>query len=221
MSYSSSTTARLVLAAFIMGMPGCRESTPAKPANDVPASTAGAVSGEAPAAPAPAPAEPATDESQNDVYRWTTVSADGTAVISHGSDGQGKCRRTCTDAPGAEVWSAEGCIAKRHDLRFVANDCGKVVVLYQLPEVKVSERERWRQAPVIRVYAREKLDREVTAAGAVRDWKAVRSAGTTFYWLGGALGQPGLAPRYSSDGNAVELQSIDGQAYKMTLTSTP
>ena len=31
----------------------------------------------------------------------------------------------------------------------------------------------------------------------------------------------GPAPRYSSDGNAVEFQSIDGQTYKMSLATTP
>lgn len=147
---------------------------------------------------------------------WTAVSQDGTAALTQTHVGDGKCVRSCTDAPeGREVWRAEGCIGKRLDLRFVGNDCEKVAVLHQLPEVRSGE--SWRKVRVAHVYARDRLAYPVEAAGAVQDLKKLRSAGSTFYWLQGALGQPGPGPRYSADGAAVEFVTLDGRAQAIPL----
>jgi len=166
-------------------------------------------------------AEPAPEAPADDAYRdlrWTAVSENGTAVLAQTPDAAGKCRRVCTGAGNAAVWSADGCIGKRIDLRFVSNDCEKVVVIHQLPEVSADSRQ-WPQAEVVHVYKRGDKDYAVPAGGAVRDWKRVRSAGTTFYWLAGALGQPGTAPRYSAGGTAVEFDTVDGNHNSVSLVS--
>ncbi len=168
--------------------------------------------------PEPAPvAEPTpTDEGPFRDLGWSAVSADGSAVLMQTHVGGGKCKRTCNDSPqGKAVWTADGCIGKRIDLRFVGNGCERVVVLHQLP--KVASGERWETVAVGHVYRQEKLEYPIAAAGAVRDFKKIRGAGSTFYWLAGALEQPGPAPRYSADGSAVEFVTLDGKQQSIPL----
>lgn len=209
---------------FVVAVSGCTEA----PQEEATEPTVAAAPAEEPASPAQASGSgkrfkstqtvtPSEGESFH-ALSWTAVSQDGTAVLMQTHLGGGKCRRTCNDGEGGqEVWSADGCIARQIDLRFVSNDCEKVAVLHQLPEVRRGE--RWQQVPVAHVYARARLEYPVAAAGAVRDFKKIKSAGTTFYWLQGALGQPGPAPRYADDGSAVEFVTADGNAQRIPLTA--
>jgi len=164
------------------------------------------------------PPEPQEDSPYKELS-WSTVSQDGTAVLSQSADATGKCRRWCNGAPnGSELWNAEGCIGEKIDLRFVGNDCEKVIVLHQLPKTTASS-ANWPQVEVAHVYTRGKLDYAVVAGGAVRNFRQIRSAGTTFYWLAGALGVPGERPRYAPDGSAVLFTTVDGTAQSIPLAA--
>jgi len=174
---------------------------------------------EASAAPAGDPAPEATSVLA-DPFRdlgWTAVSKDGSTALEQTHLGGGKCQRSCKVGPegGKEVWKAQGCIGKRIDLRFVGNGCERVVILHQLPDVRSGE--RWEQVAVGHVYRKDRLEYPIAAAGAVRDFKKIRSAGNTFYWLAGALEQPGPAPGYSADGAAVEFVTVDGKKQSIPL----
>ena len=188
---------------------GCKKEQP--PAAEVEVSTGAAV--------AESPAEPPDDDSPYKDLSWSAVSQDGTAVLSHSANETGKCRRWCNDAPNAsELWNAEGCIGEKIDLRFISNDCEKVVILHQLPKA-TAHAANWPQVEVGHVYTRGKLDYAVAAGGAVRNFRQIRSAGTTFYWLAGALGVPGERPRYAPDGAAVLFTTVDGTAQSIPLVS--
>jgi hypothetical protein len=198
---------------------GCKDDPPPAPARTVDAVITRP--GESPP-PADAPVQtmPAATSDADDPFRdlnWTAVSQDSTAVLMQTHVGDGRCKRVCNDSPnGKELWSADGCIGKKIDLRFVANDCGKSVVLHQLPEVKNGA--RWQEVEVAHVYKEGAQAYAVNAAGAVRDFKKIRSAGNTFYWLSGALNIPGAPPRYSADGDAVEFTTVDGKKQSIPLT---
>jgi hypothetical protein len=203
-----------VVISITLCLGGCRNDPPPPPAPEP--ATPVTPAAEAEEKQPTAIATPEADDPFRD-FNWSAVSSDGTAVLMQTHVGNAKCRRTCNDAPGAkEVWSADGCVGKRIDLRFVANDCGKAVVLHQLPEVKGGQ--RWQEIEVAHVYKQGTLAYAVDAAGAVRDFKKIRSAGTTFYWLAGALNVPGVPPKYSADGNAVEFATVDGKKQSIPLT---
>ena len=162
------------------------------------------------AAPAPEPDDPHRD------LNWSTVSADASALLTQEHLGPDDCLRRCKDGPGGkEIWSARGCIGNQLDLRFVANDCGKVVVLHPLPKARATQ--LWKRVMVAHVYERDQLAYAVAAGAVVRDWKQIRSAGNTFYWLAGAMDVPGPAPRYSADGTAVVIETIDGKQQSIPL----
>lgn len=197
------------LCALVLTLTGCKDGSEQSAPPPAPADAGWA--GDVPAMEATAP-----DDGPFRDLSWTAVSADGTATLTQSHIGGAKCRRTCNDGPGgAEVWSAEGCIGKRIDLRFVGNGCERVVVLHQLPTVPSGR--RWEEVEVGHVYNRDRLDYAIQAAGAVRDFKKIRSAGNTFYWLAGALDLPGQAPAYSADGAAVELTTVDGKQQSIPL----
>lgn len=196
--------ALLIAGLLLAPLGGCKKESP--PAEvDVPTPAA-----------ADLPPEP-PDEGPYKDLSWSTVSQDGSAVLSQSADLGGRCRRVCNAAPsGSELWNAEGCIGERIDLRFVSNDCEKVVVLHQLPKTTASS-ANWPQVEVAHVYTRGKLDYAVAAGGAVRNFRQIRSAGTTFYWLAGALGVPGERPHYAPDGSAVLFTTVDGTAQSIPL----
>jgi hypothetical protein len=118
---------------------------------------------------------------------------------------------------GPPSWSSRECLGKTIDLRFISNDCERVVVLHKLPEGGLD----WKSRPVAHVYNRGTLDYPVAAGATVRNWSKIQSAGTSFYWLQGVLAIPGREPRYNASGNAVELETIDGKTQLIPLVRPP
>src|SRR6185369_8809969 len=117
-----------------------------------------------------------------------------------------------------EVWRAPICLGKRIDLRIIANDCSRAVILHQLPKAAGIPQK----TVVGEVFARDKkgafkLDYGFNGGATVKDWSKVKNAGSNFYWLSGTLGVPGNAPRYSADGKAVEFEVIDGKHQSIAL----
>ena len=162
--------------------------------------------------------EPEEEELPQEIrdLQWTTVSNDSKGVVNHVADRNFRCTVTCTVGE-EERWSMTTCLGKRLDLRFVSNDCDKLVILHQLPKVLGS----WSAAEVAHIYKRGVLEYAVQAGGVVRDEKKLRSAGTTFYWLAGVLGIPGVAPRYAADGSAVEFDTVDGKQQSIPFVTPP
>jgi hypothetical protein len=149
-----------------------------------------------------------------DDMTWLTVSADSQVTVEQKGAGKDKCTVVATRAPNETLWTSTSCLGSRLDLRFVANDGVRVVVLHPLPK---SSKLEPRRAQVGHVYDRGQLAYAVNAGGAIRDWTKVKSAGAQFYWLKGVMGQPGEAPRYSADGMAVDLEAIDGTKHAIPL----
>jgi len=173
-----------------------------------------------PAAAAPAAAPPAgsdeTDPARQEL-NWTAVSPDNQMALIQTGDLRRKCVAECTKTHAKQmVWRAEKCFGTRIDLRFVSNDCEKVVVIHQLPKASGIPQ----QTVVGEVFHRDKRKYTINAGATVKDWSKVRSGGTTFYWLAGTLGMPGPPPRYSADGQAVELETVDGAKHSIPLTVT-
>lgn len=192
----------------------CKSEKPPPPAAGPPAAE---VSPE-PAGSASAPAPESARGDPSEELNWTAVSPDNQMALIQNGDLRGQCTARCTRTHTNEVlWTGNRCFGKRIDLRFVSNDCEKVVVIHQLPKASGIP-----QTTVVgQVFKKDKLDYTINAGATVRDWKKVRSAGTSFYWLAGVLGVPGTAPAYTADGNAVALETIDGKKHTIPLTVKP
>lgn len=169
-------------------------------------------------AEAPAAAKPEEPELPQEVrdLQWNAVSEDTKAVVQQTADRSFRCTASCLIGE-AEQWTSSSCLGKRIDLRFVSNDCQKLVVLHQLPKVTGDRRA----AEVAHIYKRGVLEYAVNAGGVVPDDKKLRSAGTTFYWLAGALGIPGAAPHYAADSSGVEFDTVDGRHQAIPFVTPP
>jgi len=173
------------------------------------------------AADAPAPPEPAAPQAGDRAegikqdLDWTTVSPDDQVALIQTGDLRGRCVAECSKTHAKQqLWRTEKCFGTKLDLRFISNDCEKVVVIHQLPKASGIPQ----QTAVGEVFHRDKREYAINAGATVKDWSRVRSAGSTFYWVAGTLGMPGTPPRYSADGQAVELTTVDGTKHSIPLT---
>jgi hypothetical protein len=207
----------LSLALFSLACPGSKEGR--APPVESPPPEDPAAAAEAPTAPAatPEPAPGTESDSKKTELSWTAVSPDDQAALIQTGDLRGQCVAECSKGHGAEkLWRAEKCFGTKLDLRFISNDCEKVVVLHQLPRSAGIPQ----QTVVGEVFQRDKRKYTINAGATVKDWSKVRSGGNTFYWVAGTLGMPGTAPHYSADGQAVELETVDGKKHSIPLTVT-
>ncbi|MGQ0506676.1 MAG: hypothetical protein ACT4TC_15295 [Myxococcaceae bacterium] len=164
---------------------------------------------------APAAAAPVEEDSDARDRTWVTVSANNQALLRQLGKADGFCETKCTIADQV-IWESNLCLGKKLDLRFVGNDCEKAAVMHQLPEPNPDPSE----AVLVHVYRRGALEYPVHTRGVVRSPKASRPTGSSFYWIAGALGQPGSPPRYSADGNRVEFETLDGKKQNVPLLAS-
>ncbi len=142
---------------------------------------------------------------------WVSHSGDGSATLRQKPGAPGNCFLECTLGSGETAWKAMApCMAEKSDRRFVANDCSRTVVMIPAPP----RSQKWRQAQVMRVYKKDKLDYPVVGIAALPDERLMKGSAS---WLRGCYGVLGDAPHYSSDGNAVEYDSIDNQHRSVPL----
>lgn len=146
---------------------------------------------------------------------WTTVSEDGLAELRQSGEGVG-CYVSCS-REGKEVWSAARCLAESRDLRFVSNDCERVVVLHpQAPALS-----RWQLVELGHVYNRAEVDYVLKAGGLFKDERELVRTGRSLLWLRGVMGVEGRAPHYSVTGRNVEVETVDGQQHTIPLSGQP
>jgi len=156
----------------------------------------------------------ADEEARKREYSWESRSPDESATLVQSYLGNERCQVACKNAGDKEVWSSEVCLAKRIDLRFLSNDCERVIVMHQIPKPQ----RRWQLLEVAHVYKRgAEPDWTVQAGGMFREESAMRRNGSSYYWLGGALNVPGNPPKYTPDGKGVAYETIDGKSYVMPL----
>jgi hypothetical protein len=152
--------------------------------------------------------EPEPGEGPN---AWVIHSGDGKATLRQKETAPGKCYLTCTTGDGKEAWKSSGaCMAEKAERKFMGKDCQRTIVFIPSPP----RGKNWRQAVVMRVYKKEKLDYPVMGIAALPDERLMKGSTS---WLKGCYGVDGEPPRYSSDGDAVEYDSIDGKSHSVPL----
>lgn len=159
----------------------------------------------------PASALPVVETGESDDSRvWSTRSADTHAHLTQTLSLGGQCHLQC-DLEGTLKWEATAdCLGRGDERRFVGNDCERAVIIDPAPS-----RGDWRKAVVMRVYRRQKLAYQVLGPGVVPDEAKVRGQRS---WARGCFGVPGEPPRYSADGTAVELTTVEGKPQRVPLS---
>jgi len=140
---------------------------------------------------------------------WNVVSDDTTATAEQLEQGRG-CKLTVKK--GEEVvWSLGRCVAEKQDARFVSNDGRALLVLFTFPDgtggVKAARAgELWRLGKKVASWPVGRF---------VRDVRPLVMASRHWYWLEGALGQPGVPPGVPAETQAVELVTLDRRNWRI------
>ncbi|MGZ3461608.1 MAG: hypothetical protein ACXU86_24215, partial [Archangium sp.] len=225
---------RLRTLAVVLLLSGCQRSAPPEPVSGperppssakgsdaIPASQEAADEPQPSAADElPAPSEPTpslADELPDQT--WSARSADGRAEVRQTALRHGKtprCMSTSTVSPpwdGPSVmWKWDTCIATREHLKFVSPDGKRVLVLDPLP---APLRGNWRDVEVATLYEHGVRIKGAKAETLVTAPIEVREPSLGFTWVKGQAGHPGAPPRYTSDGRAVEFETVDGHAFRL------
>ena len=142
---------------------------------------------------------------------WVTPSDDTRAVAEQQVLGSGCRLRVVRD--GSLLWSMERCVAGPKDYRFLSNDGLSLMVLYAFPE----QGEAPKAARAGALYKRGQKAKEFRVGQFVADLKPLVMTSAHFYWLEGAMGQPGVPPGTSRDGRRVELTTLDRRNFMVSF----
>ena len=167
----------------------------------------GAGDGPPPSKPAAAP------RPEEDPRVWKTKSFDGAVTITQAPAGSGACLLEARRGDQL-LWKSSSCAGVKVDYKFVSPKGDRLAVIYPLPTIESSVRS----TPVMRVFKDGKQQYASAAAATVADWQKLKTGGSNFYWLAGALDAPGDAPRYTDSGAAFDFATVDGRKYHIDLT---
>ncbi|HYO51960.1 hypothetical protein, partial [Archangium sp.] len=165
--------------------------------------------------PQPSPADELPDQT------WSARSADGNAEVRQTALRDGKaprCTSTSTWSPpwdGQSVmWKWNTCIATREQLKFVSPDGKRVLVLDPRP---ASLPGSWKDVEVATLYEHGVRVKGAKAGALASAPVEVREPSLHLAWVKGHAGLPGDPPRYTSDGRAVEFETVDGHSFRLSF----
>jgi len=211
----------------VLLLSGCSQSAPTPPPSSPPTTEVIELAGgpDEPTADAAAPRVEAPDAASPEATAeerertWSIHSADGHAEVRQLPLGDGKARRcqstsTVTSPEDARevVWEWRTCIATREQFKFVSRDGRRVLVIDPRP---VLLQRDWLGVEVAALYEHGVRIRVMKAESVGGTPRVVRTPSPHLLWLAGLEGPPGSAPRYTSDGDAVEFQVLDGRAWRL------
>ena len=107
----------------------------------------------------------------------------------------------------AVLWTSDRCL--EGDLHFLANDGERLISLYAFPQ----KAGGMRGAKGVELYRQAERKKSFSVGTFIRDERPLINASRHFYWLEGALRQPGVPPGVTVDGKGVELTTLDGRRY--------
>lgn len=145
---------------------------------------------------------------------WSARSADGRAEIQQTGvrDATGsRCTSTSTVTPQGDdpsvMWRWTTCIATTAQLRFVSPDGKRVLVIDPHP---AAYKGSWKDVEVVTLYEHGVRLRGAKAEALVTRPIELREPSPRLAWV-----KEGAAPRYTSDGKAVEFETVDGHAFRL------
>ena len=145
---------------------------------------------------------------------WTAVSPNAEHEAQQAASAAG-CRLEVRHGQTVE-WARERCLGDKGDLHFVSNDGQDLIVVFAFPSRTGEPRHR----TGLELVRRGETVRRLEVGKFVADDKTLIHASKHFYWVEGALGQPGVPPGYSKDGRSVELTTLDRRGWSVGFDGT-
>lgn len=155
-----------------------------------------------------AAALPATPEGSD--IPWSEPNADATYVVKQSEGPRGCHLQVVHDADQSVLWESDGCFGGKADKKFLSKDGRRLIVIAAFPAAEGKDASEWRKSSVAWLFDKGVLVSSAVAGQFVKDGSDVRRRVSHFSWLQGVDGVPGVPPRYSDAGDAVELDAIDG-----------
>ena len=113
-------------------------------------------------------------------------------------------------------WKHSGCVALDSDFIFPADDCRAAVVLLEYPP---------RGATLAQTIVGDLLaadhSRPLTLGELASDPSKFDASGPRVRWLAGAVGEPGVRPHLTDDGQSVNASTRDGAAIALAFSHLP
>lgn len=142
---------------------------------------------------------------------WITTSDDAQAVAQQEQQ-KGGCRLTVKRGKSL-VWTSDLCLAQKDDFRFLSNDGASLLVLYAFPELGGAPKAVKAGA----LYKKGRKVKDLWVGQFVADVRPLIMTRSHFYWLEGAMGQPGVPPGISKDGRRIELTTLDRRNFTVSF----
>jgi hypothetical protein len=157
---------------------------------------------------------PAAARAEDDPNAFTIVSPNAEFELAQASEG-GSCKVEVKRG-STLAWAAKRCFGDRNDGHFLSNDGSTLLVVHSFPSQKAGVKA----ARGVSTFVRGAPLRSLEIGRFVRDVKPLVMARAHFYWLEGALGQRGVPPGFSKDGQAVELTTLDRRSWSVGFDGT-
>ena len=141
---------------------------------------------------------------------WSEPNGEATYVVTQTAQGRGCHLQVTHDADDAVLWEADGCYGGQGDKKFLSRDGKRLIVIASFPAAPGKQAVGWRTSTVAWLFEKGVLVQSAVAGQFVKEGSEVRRSVSHFEWLQGVDRVPGVPPRYSDKGDAVELDAIDG-----------
>jgi hypothetical protein len=145
---------------------------------------------------------------------WSITNLDASLVAQQTAQGEGCRLEVRRDADQTVLWSRTGCFGGKSDPKLLSEDGMRLIVFAAYPSMPRAADSRskypWRSVPVVWLFDRGTLQDEGVPSQFLKDPTEVRTTVSHFEWLQGVNKVPGVPPRLTKDGKAVELEAIDG-----------
>ncbi len=125
---------------------------------------------------------------------------------------------TLTSSPeegSGVIWRWETCLATQTQVPFVSEDGKRVLVVDPSPVLPTGG---WQLAEVATLYEHGVSIRIVRAGAILATPHLLREPTPALSWLKGLSGLPGAPPRYSSNGDTVELETVEGHTLRWSFS---
>ncbi len=130
--------------------------------------------------------------------------------------GSGELCTVACEVEGTSKWTTEApCMGTAIDLHFVADDCERSVT-FRTTALRSDESSD--ATPFIFVYAREKLDYQVTGAALRPTGVTNRRVSHPITGLGNSIGEK---PKYAVDGKSITFETLDHRQQTVPLFAEP
>lgn len=150
-----------------------------------------------------------------DARGWSVVSPNADYEATQRPVGDAGCRVEVKRGERTLVWAADRCFGTADDLYFLSNN-GEGLIVFRTFPAKANDKAAGMKAALgVEVFAKGERVAGHAVGSFVADTRPLVNAKRHFYWIEGALGQPGVPPGPSKDAEAIEFSTLDRKSWSV------